>query len=56
MIAIGELASKYTKNGYGGIEWVSVEPDDNFGKLPLITDIFIDSQGPKGYAAELKDK
>lgn len=39
------MASKYTKNGYGGLEWMEVKQDESYGSLPVITDIFIENEG-----------
>ena len=42
-IAIGSIATKYSQNGYGGIEWVELKNDESYGKLPVVSDIIIEN-------------
>ena len=53
-ISIGEMATKYSKYGYGGIDWISLENVEDYGKMPQITGVIIDNNG-KTYS-ELTEK
>jgi hypothetical protein len=41
-MAIGELSLKFSEHGYSGISWVGIEQDENFGKVPTLTDIIVE--------------
>ena len=41
-MAIGELSLKFSEHGYSGISWVGIQQDENFGKVPTVTDIIVE--------------
>ena len=43
ILTIGEITTKNTEMGYGGINWMSMESDDNYGKLPNIVDVIVEN-------------
>ena len=53
-LTVGEIAIKYSQDGYGGINWIDIADDEKYGKLPTITGVVIDYDG-KTYC-EAKDK
>jgi hypothetical protein len=38
------MNAKNSEFGYGGINWISISDDDNYGKLPMITDVIVDNE------------
>ena len=48
------MATKYSKYGYGGIDWIKLEDVEDYGKMPKITGVIIDNNG-KAYS-ELTNK
>lgn len=42
ILTIGEITTKNTEMGYGGINWMSIESDDDYGKLPNIIDVIVE--------------
>jgi hypothetical protein len=48
------MATKYSETGYGGIAWVDLAADEKYGRLPIISNIIIESEGNK--YSENKDK
>lgn len=41
-MAIGELSLKFSEHGYSGIAWVTIEQDENFGKVPTVSDMIVE--------------
>lgn len=54
-LTVGNISTKYSKFGYGGLQWVSVSPDEYYGQLPVISNFIIDSENDNAYF-EVKDK
>lgn len=52
ILTIGDLTTKNTELGYGGINWVKIEDDDVYGKLPTISDIILDDEETNSYTEE----
>lgn len=44
VLTIGDLTTKNTELGYGGINWMKVDSDENYGKIPTATDIIIEDE------------
>lgn len=38
------MTAKYTENGYSSIDWIEMEEEEGFGKLPKIKDIGMDDR------------
>ena len=43
-ITIGELTTIYSQKGYGGVNWMAVEDDEIYGKLPILSGMMVESE------------
>lgn len=38
------MSLKFSEHGYSGINWVTIQQDENFGKIPLVTDMIVEDK------------
>ena len=52
ILTIGDMSTKNTEFGYGGINWMDTQDDENYGKLSTLTDLVVDDEETNSFSEE----